>query len=141
MQRLRVPGLEDVTHHVRAATRFAPGRPAVWLGLRTAAATALALALGPRLNPASAVWAALGGFGVSLVDRGGAYRTRATRMALTTAGALPAIVLGSVVAGHGAATVAVVTVALTACALAQIGGAPGASIGNTIGLQVIVASS
>ncbi len=138
---MRVPGYRTVTHHVRVATRIAPGRPAIWLGLRTAAATAIPLALSPWLDPVTATWAPLAGFGMALVDKGGAYRTRASNMALAAAGAFVAVVVGSLVAGRGPLAVAVVTLGLTACALGQAWGAAGASIGNTIAVQLIVAAS
>src|SRR5690606_1970897 len=91
--------VEVVTHHVRIATRIAPGRPALWIGLRMAAAMALPLALSPWLPPVVATSASLAGYFITLVDQGGAYRARARGMLLATVGALLALVIGVPVQG------------------------------------------
>jgi len=44
-------------HHVRAAIRVAPGRPALWIGLRVAAALGVPLLLSPWLDPVIVRWA------------------------------------------------------------------------------------
>lgn len=140
-ERSRVPGLATVGHHVRAATQIAAGRPAAWLGLRAAAATALPLALAPWLGPVAATWAPLAGFVVALVDKGGAYRTRAVTMASVAVGALLGMIVGSLVAHTGVLAIVVVTIAIAGCALAQAWGATGTSVGNATAVQLIVASS
>src|SRR4051812_35636721 len=96
-----LPGLDTVTHHVRVASTIAPGRPALWLGLRVALATAIPLVLAPWLPPVAAAWAPLAGFMVALADKGGAYRTRARTLTGVTVGALLAVVVGSAIAGEG----------------------------------------
>ena len=62
--------LDTVGHHVREAAKFAPERPAIWLGLRTAAATAIPLLIARWIDPVAASWAPLAGFIVALVDKG-----------------------------------------------------------------------
>lgn len=61
-------------HHVRAAVRVAPGRPALWIGLRVAAAIGVPLLLSPWLDPVIVRWASFAGYSIALVDAGGAYR-------------------------------------------------------------------
>jgi len=67
--------------YLRDALRFAPGRPAVALGLRCALATMGPLVIGHALLPRAQTWACVAGFLVSLNDKGGSYRARARAMA------------------------------------------------------------
>ena len=136
-----VPGLDTVGHHVRLAAKLAPGRPSLWLGLRTAAATAVPLVAARWLDPTAASWAPLAGFLVALADKGGAYRSRAITMASVGLGALAAVVLGSLIAGHGIVTAIAVAIGLTLCALAQAWGPQLVSVGNSIAVQLLVAAS
>ena len=131
--------IDAVTHHVRVATRIAPGRPALWIGLRMAAVMTLPLALSPWLAPVTATAASLAGYLVTLVDKGGAYRTRARAMTLASTGALVAIVAGMMASGTVVAAPLVV-VGFTACALAQHGGPAAVSVANVIAI-VLAASS
>lgn len=134
-------GLDAALHHVREAAKLAPGRPAVWLGLRTALATAVPLLAASYLDPAAASWAPLAGFIVALADKGGAYRSRAAIMAATGAGGLGAVVLGSLISGHGLATAAAVAVLIAICSLAQAWGPQLVSVGNSVAVQLLVAAS
>ncbi|CAN5757934.1 hypothetical protein BH11MYX3_BH11MYX3_28630 [soil metagenome] len=138
---MSLPGLDIVGHHVREAAKLSPGRPAVWLGLRTAAATAVPLIAARWLDPAAASWAPLAGFLVALADKGGAYRSRAITMASVGTGGLAAVILGSLIAGHGIVTAILVAVGLSACALAQAWGPPMVGVGNSIAIQLLVAAS
>lgn len=138
---MQVPGLDTVGHHVREAAKFAPERPAIWLGLRTAAATAIPLLIARWIDPVAASWAPLAGFIVALVDKGGAYRSRAAIMTSVAIGGLIAVLLGSLIAGHGILTAVVVAAGLTLCALAQAFGPSMVSVGNTIAIQLLVAAS
>lgn len=138
---MQVPGLDTVGHHVRAAAKFAPERPAIWLGLRTAAATAIPLLLARWIDPIAAGWAPLAGFIVALVDKGGAYRSRAAIMGSVAIGGLLAVLLGSLIAGHGLVTATAVAIGLSLCALAQAFGPSMVSVGNTIAIQLLVAAS
>jgi uncharacterized membrane protein YccC len=138
---VQVPGLDMVGHHVREAAKFAPERPAIWLGLRTAAATAIPLLIAQWIDPVAARWAPLAGFIVALVDKGGAYRSRAAIMGSVAIGGLVAVLLGSLIAGHGILTAVAVAIGLTLCALAQAFGPSMVSVGNTIAIQLLVAAS
>ena len=138
---MQVPGMATVGHHVRAAAKIAPGRPALWLGLRAAAATALPLALAAWLDPAAATWAPLAGYGVALVDKGGAYRSRAKAMGSVALGSLVAVVVGTLVAGSGPLAIAVITLGATACALGRTWGPSRTAVGNTIAIHLTLAAS
>ena len=138
---MTLPGLDYVGHHVREAAKLAPGRPAVWLGLRTAVATAVPLIAASWLDPAAARWAPLAGFLVALSDKGGAYRQRAVIMTSVAIGGVIAVLLGSLIAGHGLITAAAVAVGLTLCSLAQAWGPTMISVGNSIAVQLLVAAS
>lgn len=136
-----LPGLDIVGHHVREATKLAPGRPALWLGLRTAAATAVPLLAARWLDPEAASWAPLAGFLVALSDKGGAYRARAVTMTSVAIGGVAATVLGSALAGHGMITAVAVAIGLTLCSLAQAWGPGLVGVGNSIAIQLLVAAS
>lgn len=136
-----LPGLDIVGHHVREATKLAPGRPALWLGLRTAAATAVPLIAARWLEPEAASWAPLAGFIVALSDKGGAYRARAVTMTSVAIGGFAATVAGSALAGHGILTAIAVAVGLTICSLAQAWGPGMVGVGNSIAIQLLVAAS
>lgn len=138
---MTLPGLDYVGHHVREAAKLAPGRPALWLGLRTAIATAVPLIAASSLDPAAARWAPLAGFLVALSDKGGAYRQRAMIMASVAIGGVIAVLLGSLIAGHGLLTAVAVAVGLTVCSLAQAWGPSMVSVGNSIAVQLLVAAS
>lgn len=126
------------THHGRAALRLSPERPALWIGLRMSLAMAVPLGLSPWLPASMATTASLAGYFITLVDKGGAYRTRARSMALASLGALLAIALGSA-ASQTMLAVPVVVVGFTACAFAHAGGATGASITTPAALLLAIA--
>jgi len=130
--------IEAMRHHVREASRIAPGRPALWIGLRMAAAMALPLLLSPWLEPATATSASLAGYLITLVDKGGAYRTRARAMAAASVGAVTAVIVGVIVA-HTAFAAPVVILGFTACAFAHVWGPSGASIANPIAVLLAIA--
>jgi uncharacterized membrane protein YccC len=138
---MTLPGLDIVGHHVRAAAKLAPGRPAVWLGLRTAVATAVPIVAASWLDPSAARWAPLAGFLVALADKGGAYRQRAVIMASVAIGGVIAVLAGSMIAGHGLLTAAAVALGLAACSLAQAWGPAMVSVGNSVAVQLLVAAS
>lgn len=137
---MQVPGIATVSHHARVATRLAPGRPALWLGLRTAAAVALPLAVAPWLPPLAATWAPIAGFGIALVDKGGAYRARAKGMGSVAIGGLAAVALGTLVAGRPEIAVPAVTIACALCAFGQAFPPVGPAVGNTIAVHLMIAA-
>src|SRR4051794_25845418 len=71
---------------MRDALSFAPVRPAIASGVRAAIATVLPLAAATLLHEPHLSWAGLSGFLASIVDKGGAYRTRAGGMGSLTLG-------------------------------------------------------
>lgn len=137
---MHVPGADVVTHHVREAARFGPGRPAIWLGLRTALAIGVPLTLAPFIPAAAATWAPLAGYAVALVDKGGAYRERAVGMASVSLGVLAAVTAGSLVAGHAVLAILVVTLGAALCAFSHAFGPSKAGIGNSVALHLTVAA-
>lgn len=137
---MQVPGIATVSHHARVATTLAPGRPALWLGLRTAAAVALPLAIAPWLHPLAATWAPIAAFGIALVDKGGAYRSRAKAMGSVALGGIAAVTIGTIASGNPALAIAAVTITATLCAFGQAFPPAGPAIGNTIAIHMIIAA-
>jgi uncharacterized membrane protein YccC len=135
-----VPGIAAVDHQARAATTLAPGRPALWLGLRVAAAVALPLAVAPWIDPLAATWASLSGYGIALVDRGGAYRVRARAMGSVAIGGIAAVAIGTLVSGLPMLAIALVTIACALCAFGQAFPPSGPPVGNTIAVHLIIAA-
>ncbi len=137
---MQVPGIATVSHHARVATTLAPGRPALWLGLRTAAATGVPLLVAPWLPPLAATWAPIAGYGIALVDKGGAYRARAKAMGSVAIGGIVAVTLGTLVSGHPVLSIVTVTIACALCAFGQAFPPAGPAIGNTIAVHLIIAT-
>lgn len=124
------------------AIAIAPGtRPALWLGIRSAIAVAVPLVLAPTLGPVITTWATLAGFTVALVDKGGAYRTRARALFTTAFGCLLAVALGTVLAQAPDAALVVVPLTCAALAVSQAWGSTAIPVGNTIAVQLILATS
>jgi uncharacterized membrane protein YccC len=132
--------LERVKYLVREATRLQPGRPALWMGLRAALAVTAPMLITPWVGALVTTWATLGGFGVVLVDKGGAYRTRARAMLSAALGGAGGVLAGSVAAASPAA-LAVVTLGTGLCAMAATWPGPAVAVGNTIAVQLIVATT
>ncbi|HEY4244644.1 MAG TPA: FUSC family protein [Kofleriaceae bacterium] len=136
--KVAVPGVATVRHHVRQAAQLQPARPAIWLGLRCALATAAPLVLAPWLGPGPSTWATLGGFSLALLDKGGAYRTRAQAMLAFAIGGTLAIWAGTLAQVWVGAQLVLVTVVVGACALAQAWGAAATSVGNSLAVQFVI---
>lgn len=132
--------LERVKYLVRDATRLQPGRPALRIGLRAALAVIAPMLIASQVGPLVMTWATLGGFGVVLVDKGGAYRTRAIAMLAAAVGGVLAVLVGSLVAGTPAA-LAAVGLGTGLCAMAAAWPGPAVAVGNTIAVQLIVATT
>jgi uncharacterized membrane protein YccC len=79
---------------VREALRFAPVGVSVAAGLRAGVAMGVPLFLAGGLRSPGLSWMGLAGFLVTIVDKGGAYRTRASAMAWATLGACVACAVG-----------------------------------------------
>ena len=132
--------LERVKHLVREATRLSPGRPALRMGLRAALAVGAPMLIASQIGPLVTTWATLGGFGVVLVDKGGAYRTRATAMLSATLGGALGALIGTL-AADTPAVLAVIALGTAACAMAATWTGPAVAVGNTIAVQLIVATT
>ena len=132
--------LDRVKYLVREAARLQPGRPALRIGLRAALAVAAPMLIASQIGPLVMTWATLGGFGVVLVDKGGAYRTRARAMAAAAIGGGLGALVGTLAAGSPAA-LAVIALGTGICAMAATWPGPAVAIGNTIAVQLIVATT
>ena len=132
--------LERVKFLVREATRLQPGRPAIRMGLRSALAVAAPMLVASQIGAVVTAWATLGGFGVVLVDKGGAYRTRAKAMLAATFGGALGALIGTLVADSPVA-LPVMALGTAVCAMAWTWTGPAVAVGNTIALQLIVATT
>ena len=132
--------LERVKFLVREATKLSPGRPALRLGLRAALAVAAPMAVASQIGAIVTAWATLGGFGIVLVDKGGAYRTRAIAMSTAALGGAIAVLAGTFSAGSHA-ELAVTALGTGMCAMAATWTGPAVAVGNIIALQLIVATT
>ena len=136
-------GLNNLAHQLQVASAMEvhPWRPAMWLGLRVAAALALPLILAIWLNPVVATWATMGGYGIALLDKGGAYRSRAAVQGLALIFELIVITGGTLISQWGPWRIPIMSMGIMACALLPGWGAAGASIGATVGVQLLVNAS
>ena len=137
---MQVVDLDHVKRVVREAARLQPGRPALRIGLRAGLAVVAPLLVASRVGPMAATWATLGGFGVVLVDKGGAYRTRAIATSAAALGGALGVLLGTLVAGTHA-VLPVIALGTAVCAMGAAFPGPAVSVGNTIAVQLIVAST
>ena len=132
--------LERVKFLVREAARLQPGRPALRMGLRSALAVAAPILIASQIGAMVTTWATLGGFSVVLVDKGGAYRTRAKAMLAATLGGALGALLGTL-AADSSATLPVIAIGTGLCAMAATWTGPAVAVGNTIAWQLIVATT
>jgi uncharacterized membrane protein YccC len=124
---------------VREALRIAPVRPDLIAGLRAGLSTTLPLLLGSIIARPELAWAGLSGFSTVLVDKGGAYRTRAYNMlALALVSAL-VIPLGMLAAEHTLVAVSLVWIVVAVGAFLRLFGAEATSIGISMSVTLIVA--
>ena len=114
---------------VREALRFAPVGVSVTAGLRGGVAMGVPLLLSGALHAPALSWMALSGFLVSIVDKGGAWRLRASAMAWATLGATLACALGPIAGTRLDASLALAFVGATALSFVRIYGAGAVSAG------------
>jgi uncharacterized membrane protein YccC len=124
---------------VREALRVAPARPNLSAGLRAGLATTLPLLLQPWIHRPELAWTGLAGFFVVLVDKGGAYRTRAkTMLSLAFCGAL-AVWLGTLAAAHSVLALALVLSVVGVGGYMRVFGAEASSVGVLTSITLVVA--
>jgi len=110
------------------------------MGLRAALAVAAPILVASQIGALVTTWATLGGFSVVLVDKGGAYRTRAKAMLSATLGGALGALIGTLVASSSA-TIAVTAIGTAVCAMAATWTGPAVAVGNTVAWQLIVATT
>ncbi|MDB4990450.1 MAG: hypothetical protein JWN04_5628 [Myxococcaceae bacterium] len=126
---------------LREALRFSPVRPNYAAGLRAGIATTLPLLLVALTGQHGLIWTSLAGFNAVLVDKGGAYRTRAASMfSLALTGSL-AVLLGTLAAGHLWATIPLVLAVVFAGGFVRLFGAEATSVGVCTSVALVVALS
>ncbi|MFO0750075.1 MAG: FUSC family protein [Myxococcota bacterium] len=115
---------------LRDALRFAPVRPALASGLRAALATVAPMVLAQALGEPGLAWTGLAGFLTALVDRGGAYWTRARAMGGFMLASVPLVLVAAPLGDHVVTAVAASFLAATLLAYARVWGAAAATVGS-----------
>ena len=124
--------LGAAARNVRAATAVAAIRPAYAAGIRAALATVVPLVVAQALRLTGGTWMSLAGFSGAIVDKGGAYATRAAAIAsLTTFGAV-AVLLGAAVSHDLIVAVVLTFVVALVAALGRAWGNTGATVGGSV---------
>lgn len=124
---------------VREALRFAPVGVSFTAGLRGGVAMGVPLLLAGALHAPALSWMALSGFLVSIVDKGGAWRTRASAMGWATLGACVACALGPIAGTRLDTSLALAFTGATALSFVRIYGA-GAVAAGMITLVLLLVS-
>ena len=128
-----------MTPVVRDALRLSASRPSVASGVRAALAATLPLLLIPVLGRPELTWASLAGFNTIMVDKGGAYRSRASAMAgYGTVGAA-ATGAGTLASTHPVAAIALVLGAVTGFGMLRLFGAAATSVGVSAAVALVIA--
>ncbi|MET0287384.1 MAG: FUSC family protein [Polyangiales bacterium] len=124
---------------MREALRMAPARPNIPSGLRAGLATTLPLLLFPWFPHHELAWSSLAGFNTVLVDKGGAYRTRALSMlAMALFGAL-AVLLGTSIAEEAWLSVPIVLVVVFVGGFMRVFGAEATTLGVASSIAFVLA--
>jgi uncharacterized membrane protein YccC len=124
---------------VREALRFAPARPNFAAGLRAGLATTVPLLLVALTGRHELIWTSLAGFNTVLVDKGGAYRTRAASMLSLALGGALAVWLGSSVAAHPALAIVLALVVVWMGSIVRVFGAEATAVGVCTSVTLVVA--
>ena len=109
--------------------RLTISRPAVFAGLRAATATVLPLVVGELTGQRAFQWTALGGWLASLVDAGGAYRSRARVMTAYALAGSAAAAVATLVGGDAWAATLVALLVAWGGAMLRVYGDAGSSLG------------
>lgn len=124
---------------LREALRVAPARPNLAAGLRAGVATTLPLLLVALTGHHELIWTSLAGFNTVLVDKGGAYRTRAqTMLSLALAGAL-SVLLGSLFAAHPLPATVLALLVVGLGGFVRLFGAEATAVGVCTSVTLVVA--
>ena len=124
--------LDVAARNVRAATVVAPVRPAYAAGFRAALATVVPLLAAQALRLTGGTWMSLAGFSGAIVDKGGAYATRAAAIAALTGFGAVAMLIGAVASHQLAIAVALTFIVALVCALGRAWGNTGATVGASV---------
>jgi len=124
---------------VRDALRLTASRPSVASGVRAALAATLPLLLIPVLGRPELTWASLAGFNTIMVDKGGAYRSRASAMAGYGAVGAAAMGAGTLASTHPVAAIALVLGAVTGFGMLRLFGAAATSVGVSAAVALVIA--
>ncbi|MEO7113491.1 MAG: FUSC family protein [Polyangiaceae bacterium] len=127
-----------LTSHARDALRLTPGRPAIALGVRAAIATMVPILAGMFFAAPDARWASIAGFSAVVVDKGGAYRTRATAMAAVTFGSTMAVLISGLTGSWWSAALFMLVFA-SAGGLLRVLGPEMASVGTSSAVMLALA--
>ncbi|QRO02024.1 FUSC family protein [Archangium violaceum] len=130
--------IQRLIEHAKEVARFAPVRPAVKAGLRSAIATILPVLVASVFHFSEGLWLSLGGFNASFADKGGSYRSRAAVMGATAlAGALSVFVAG-LAGNHPVLAIPVALLWVTACSYAGVYGAAANFVGNSAATTFVI---
>lgn len=124
--------LDAAARNVRAATVIAPVRPAYAAGFRAALATVVPLLVAQAFKLTGGTWMSLAGFSGAIVDKGGAYTTRAAAIAALTVFGAVAILIGAVASHQLAIAVVLTFIVALVCALGRAWGNTGATVGGSV---------
>src|SRR6476661_10131265 len=124
--------LDVAARNVRAATVVAPVRPAYAAGFRAALATVVPLLVAQAFRLSGGTWMSLAGFSGAIVDRGGAYTTRAAAIAALTGFGAIAVFIGAVASHHLVIAVPLTFAIALVCALGRAWGNAGATVGGSV---------
>lgn len=117
---------------LREIARFAPVRPAFAAGVRAAVASIVPSVLALSIGRPELTWAGLAGFVTAMVDKSGAYRTRARAMAWVALAGVPLTVLAALTGDSLVPAVLTAGLAATALGLARVYGADASSVGASV---------
>jgi len=124
--------LDVAARNVRAATAVAPVRPAYAAGFRAALATVVPLLAAEALRLTGGTWMSLAGFSGAIVDKGGAYATRAAAIAALTGFGAIAMFIGAIASHQLAIAVALTFIVALVCALGRAWGNTGGIVGGSV---------
>jgi uncharacterized membrane protein YccC len=124
--------LDAAARNVRAATVVAPVRPAYAAGFRAALATVVPLLVAQAFRLTGGTWMSLAGFSGAIVDKGGAYATRATAIAALTGFGAVAMFIGAIASHQLGIAVAITFIVALVCALGRAWGVTGGIVGGSV---------